>query len=133
VDQQRLTNQVEQRHAGVERGERVLEDHLHLTPQGSELGPAQLAHLDHRASREPHEDLAPGWLDGPEDAPSGRGFPAAALADQTQRLPVIDVEVDAVHGADMAYRALPEALANREELLQPGYPEQDRFGKGSHS
>ena len=37
VDQQRLADEVEQRHARIERGERVLEDHLHLAPQRAQL------------------------------------------------------------------------------------------------
>jgi hypothetical protein len=33
VDEQRLADEVEQRHAWIERRERVLKDHLHLTTQ----------------------------------------------------------------------------------------------------
>ena len=38
VDQQRLGDDVGDRHARVERRERVLEDHLHLAPQRPQLG-----------------------------------------------------------------------------------------------
>ena len=37
VDQQRLADDIEQRHARIERGERVLEDHLHLSTQRAQL------------------------------------------------------------------------------------------------
>jgi hypothetical protein len=47
VHQQRFADEVEQRHAGIERGERVLEDHLHLSTQRAQLRRAQPAHLHH--------------------------------------------------------------------------------------
>ena len=61
---------------------------------------------------------------------AGGGLPAAALADQAQRLPLVDVKVDAVHRADVAHRPLPEALPDRKELLQPGDPQQGLLGQG---
>ena len=126
VDQQRLADEVEQRHAGIERGERVLEDHLHLAAQRPQLRPAQPAHLDHRRRPVTRMRISPaGRLDGPQDAARGGGLPAAALPDEAQRLPLVDVEVDAVHRADVAHRPLPEALPDRKELLEPGDPQQD--------
>ena len=130
VHQQRLPDEIEQGHARIERGERILEDHLHLSTQRAQLRRAQPAHLDHRASGDPHEDLAPRRLDGPQDAPRRRGLSAAALADQAQRLPLVDVKVDAVHRPDVAHRPLPEALPDRKELLQPGDPQQGLLGQG---
>ena len=75
-------------------------------------------------SADPHEDLARGRLDRPQDAARGRGLAAAALPDQAQRLALVDVEVDAVHRADVAHRPLQEALPDRKELLQPGDPQE---------
>jgi hypothetical protein len=37
VDEQRLSHEIEQRHAGIERGEGILEDHLHLAAQRPQL------------------------------------------------------------------------------------------------
>jgi hypothetical protein len=132
VDQEGLSHEVEQRHAGIERGKRILEDHLHLAAQGPQLLPAQLADLDHRAVGDPHEDLPAGRLDRAHDAPGGRGLAAAALAHEAQRLPLVDVEVDAVHGANVTHGPPQEALPDRKELLQAGDPQQDFRGEGDH-
>ena len=132
VDEQGLSHQIEKRHARIERGEGILKDHLHLATQRPQLLPAQPAHVDHRAIGDPHEDLPARRLDGPHDAPCGGRLPAAAFSDQTERLAFVDVKIDAVHRADMAYRPLPEALPDREELLKPGDPQQDSGGKRAH-
>jgi hypothetical protein len=51
----------------------------------------------------------------------------AALPHEPQRLALVDVEVHAVHRADMPDRPLQEAPANREELLKPLHL-QERLG-----
>ena len=131
VHQQRLADEVEQRHARIERGERILEDHLHLATQRPQLGGTQAAHLDLRAVRGPDEDLTRGGLDGSEDAARGGGLAASALADEAQRLALVDVKVDAVDRADVAHRLLPEALADRKELPQARDPQQRRVSNHS--
>src|SRR5439155_10206453 len=107
-----------------ERGERVLEDHLHLAPQRPQLRLAKPAELHHRAIRPPHEDLAAGRLDRSQDAARRGSLAAAALPHQAQGLALVDVKVDAVDRPNVADRPLQEALANRKELLQAGYSEQ---------
>jgi hypothetical protein len=128
VHQQGLPHEIEQRHAGIERGEGILEDHLHFPTQRSQLRPAQPAHIDHRATGDAHEDFPAGRLDGPYDASGGGRLPAAAFPDETEGLSFIDVKADAVHGSDMAHRPLQETLPDREELLEPGDAQQDLRG-----
>ena len=60
VHEQRLAHDVEQGHARIQGGERILENHLHLAPERTQLGPRQLAHVDDRAIRATDEDLAGG-------------------------------------------------------------------------
>jgi hypothetical protein len=124
VDEQRLADEIEQRHARIERRERILEDHLHLAPQRSHLRRAQRAHLDHRAGRDAQEDFAARRLDRTEDAARRRRLAAAALADEAERLALVDVEVDPVDRAHVALRTLQEALPDRKELLQFLDPQQ---------
>ena len=47
-----------------------------------------------------------------------------------ERLALVDVKVDAVHGAHVADRPLQKALPDRKELLQAGDPEQRRSAAG---
>src|SRR5262249_43342577 len=80
--------------------------------------------LDLGAVGRPHEDLARRRLDSAQDAARGGGLAAAALADQAEGFPLVDVEVDTVHRPHVTHRTLPDALLDREELLQPGHPEE---------
>ena len=48
-----------------------------------------------------------------------RSYRIAALADQRQRLALLDVEADAIDGADLADDAAQQSFADREQLLQP--------------
>src|SRR5207249_7897463 len=87
----------------IERGHRLLEDHRDFLA-------ADLAHLRRRQVQEVPavvEDLAfddaAGRLgDQPHDAEGGHALAAARLAHHAQRLAGLDVEVDAVDGADHA-------------------------------
>src|SRR5262249_31339141 len=132
VDQQRLAHQVEERHAGIERRERILEDHLHLATERPQLRRSQLTELNHRAAADSHEDLAAGRLDGPQHTARGGRLAAAALPDQAERLSLVDVEVDAIDRAHVADGALEEALLDREELLEAGDAQQGR-SRRAHS
>src|SRR4029077_14809295 len=84
---QRLLEDVPDRHARVEGGERVLEDHLHLPPDPAQASSAQLG------------DILAVEGDGPgrhrqerRDQTSERGFPAAGLTDKAERLTAPDLE-----------------------------------------
>src|SRR5919198_10596 len=93
----RLADDVAHRHARVERGVRVLEDHLHppahaahlLAGKARELGAIEL----HRAG---------GRLVELEDRAPRRRLAATRLADETKRLALLDEEIDAVDRADRA-------------------------------
>jgi len=118
VDQERLADEVEQGHARVERGERILEDHLHLAtkarssdsrsrPSSTTLPPVS------------RMKISPRSLDGSQDAPRGGGLAAAALPHQAQRLALVDVEVDAVDRADVAHRPPQEPLRTGKSFRKP--------------
>jgi hypothetical protein len=105
----------------VQRGVRVLEDHLHLAAQRTHAGCRQVGdvpavEVDPTAGRL----LEPG-----EHAPGGR-LPAAGLADEAERLAARDGEVDAVDRLDCADLATPHPARDREVLGQPGDFEQRR-------
>ena len=81
----------------VERGERVLEDHLHAPAQRPQLRLAE------------RRDVLPVELDAPggrlvqaDDRPPDRRLPAARLADEPERLAALDRQRDAVDGLDVA-------------------------------
>ena len=74
LHQQRLADDIEQRHARIERGERVLEDHLHCA-QRAAVPRGSRRHLDHRAVRCTEADLARGRLDGAQDTSRVVVFP----------------------------------------------------------
>ncbi len=64
------------------------------------------------------DHAAAGRLDQPQDRPAGGGLAAAALADQAERLPAVDVEADAVDGSDMIDHAREDASADGKVDLQ---------------
>jgi hypothetical protein len=117
VHQERLAHDVGERHAWVERAVRVLEDHLHLGTQGTEVPTVEPREVDDPAVRRTEQYLAARRLQGPEDTARRGGLPAAALPHQSQNLPFVDREAHAVHGADITHHLLEESLADREELL----------------
>ena len=75
-------------------------------------------HVDHGAVGGANRIWPRGRLDRAQDAARGRGLAAAALADQRQRLALVDVEADAVHRPHVADRPLQEALPDGKELLE---------------
>ena len=83
VHAHRLGDDVAGRHARIERGERVLEDDLHLPAVGPQLGLAQMRDV---AAVDP--DAAAGRLDQPQDRAADRRLAAAGFADQAERLAV---------------------------------------------
>ena len=114
VHDERLADDVADRHAGVERGVRILEDDLHLPPHPAHLLATDLGQLD---TLEAHR--ARGRLEELEDAVAGRRLARAGLADEPERLARSDVEADAVdrlHVADLALDQDP--LPDREVLVE---------------
>src|SRR5258708_33743195 len=117
---ERLTDDVSDRHARVQRRVRVLEDHLHPAAHVGHLLAAELGELD---AVELH--LAGGRIVELEDRAAGRGFTAAGLADEAERLALLDEEVDAVDGADSADLTLEDdPLRQREMHLEGLHVEQ---------
>ena len=91
---QRLADDVAHGHARVERGQRVLKDHLHVAAVGAHAGLRQagqvLAQPRHRSA---------GRLDQLQHGAAERGLAAAGLADDAQGFPRKQVEADAIDGA----------------------------------
>ena len=113
MDRQRLADDCADRHARIERGERVLEDDLHVAAERSERPGVELGDV---AALEP--DFARRRFDQPQDAAPGRRLTRAGLAHQPERLALGDVEADTVdrmHGLGLAGE---EAAADLEVLGQ---------------
>ena len=113
VDQQRLADDLADRHARVERGVRVLEDHLHLAAQ-RRAAPRRAG----RRCRCRRTGLRP-----PVGSSSRRtarpsvGLAAAGFADQPERLASLDGEADAVDRAHLRrLRGRMRARLDREVL-----------------
>ena len=115
MDDQRFADDRADGHARVERGERVLEDDLHVAAQR-----AQRAAGERRDDRCPRTRSRPGRLDQPQDAASGGRFAAAGFADEAQRLARGDLEADAVDRVHALDGAREQAALDREMLDQTG-------------
>jgi len=105
--------------AGVQRGERVLEDHLRVAPERPELAPGELREV---LAAEVHR--AAGQLEELEGRPRERALATAALADEPDGAAGPDSQVDAVDGADPSHllvrpEASQESVALGEVLLHP--------------
>jgi hypothetical protein len=111
VDREPLANDGADRHARVERGERILEDDLHPATQLPQTGGIERAHVG-----AVERDGARGGLDEPEDRAAGGGLAAPRLTDERERLAGRDVERYAVHGADLARDAAEHPVLDREVL-----------------
>ncbi len=112
VHDERLPDNVPDRHPRVQGRIGVLEHDLELAPHAPELGAVelgQLASLEHdRAAGRPHEL---------ENAVPRRRLPRAGLADEPDRLPRSDVEADARDGVDVVDGPLDEDAALDREAL----------------
>jgi hypothetical protein len=108
--------------ARVERAVGVLEDDLDLAAQRYQLAAAKLGNVDAVV-----KDFAGRRLLQPQDAAAHRGFAAAALANQAQRLAASDRQVDAVDRLDVANMAARDhPLGDREMHLEAAHFEQRR-------
>ena len=113
VDGQRLADDVAHSHARIQRGIGVLEDHLHVTASAPHVAAADLGQFVvgklHAAGRG-HFQL--------QDSPAGGRLAAAAFADQTERLTLIDIETDAVNGLDVTDCLAQHAALDWKILLE---------------
>ncbi len=114
VDLHRLGHDVAHGHAWVQRGVRILEDHLQVAPHLPHLGAVERGQV---AAVE--DDVAFGRLVELQDGASRGRFTAPRFADEAQRLAALDGEgnaVDRLHGADLALEDDP--LREREVHLE---------------
>ena len=112
VDHERLGDDVLDRHARIERAERVLEDDLHLAPHRPHaLGVQALDRLALEA------DGAAGRLDQADQHAPGGGLAAARLADEAERPAARDREIDAVDRAHRADLTRDQNPAGDREVL----------------
>ncbi|CUK21701.1 Uncharacterised protein [Achromobacter sp. 2789STDY5608615] len=109
VDQQRLHDGVADRHARVERGERILEDELDVPAQRLHGAAAQRADV-----LAVEFDRAAAALDQLQQRAAGGGLAAAGLAHQRQRLAWIQVEADLLHGVHALLHAAEDAAGDVE-------------------
>jgi len=107
------------REAWIQRGERILEHHLHLAAHVAECEAVLSA--DGEAVE---QQLALVGLDQADQQPRGRGLAAARLADDAERLALGDGEVHAVDRLHRREGAVEHAAAHREVLDQAAHREQ---------
>ena len=107
--------------AGVERGERVLEDDLHFPAHVAHFIHAELAYV-----RAVEGDLAVGGLDEAQDGATHGGLAAAGFADDPERASFLDGETHIVHRLEHSGRHmevffevfhLQQYLAQRTHLV----------------
>ena len=123
VDMHGLADDRAGRHARIERGVGVLEDHLHPLPVGHHRGGVEAGNV---FVFQP--DRALGRLKQLQHRATDGGLAAAGLADETQRLAMFDPEAHAVHGIDMPPDPREDALVDRKMLLEAVHVEQRRAG-----
>src|SRR5262249_17295076 len=119
VHAQRERDALTDRHARVERGVRVLDDHLHVAAQRLAAWARERLHV-HAFERHG----AGVRLDETEDEAGGRGLAAAGLADDAERRARLDRKRDVVDGGDVRLRVQPGA--HGEPFTPPNPPQQYR-------
>src|SRR4030095_3154376 len=108
----------------IERGHRLLEDHRDLFAADlSHLGRGQIEEASPAVVDRALDDAARGLRDQAHDREGRNALPGAGLADDAERLALVDVKIDPVDGAD-------NALVGVEIRLQPFDLEQS-FGHGA--
>src|SRR5215471_11631856 len=124
VDDERLADNRADRHARIERGVGVLKNDLHVAAERTQFAAGQYGRV---LALEP--DLAGSRFDKAQDAAAGRGFAAAGLADEPQRLAAADIEADAVDGMHAFDRARQQSALDRKMLNQVLDPQQRLSGR----
>ena len=82
MHQQGLADDIEQRHARVERRKRVLEDHLHLAAQSPQSCFRQCGDVDFVSRLRAEQHLTSRRLNGPQDTACRGGLATAAFTHQ---------------------------------------------------
>ena len=110
----RFADDLADREPGRERRERILEDDLHLGPEGTQFFTGKIVDF---AAVEQH--LSAGlFARETQDGASGGGLAAARFPDQPHRGPALQIEGDAVDRLDVADRPGDEAALDGEVLFQ---------------
>src|SRR4030095_413714 len=115
VHQERLADDVGDAHARIERGEWVLEHHLHMPAVALELALRERRKIDD-AAVDAEANLARCRRQRAQDAARDRGLAAAAFADQRQRFAPADVKRHAIDGTNVTHRASQESATDRQVL-----------------
>ena len=124
VDLERLADDVADRHPRVQRRVRVLHDHLDVAAQ-----PAQLASRTSRTCPGPRSTAVPAvGFSRPHQQLGQRGLAAAGLADDAERLALLQLEADAVDRLDRADLLLEDDAAGDREVLDQVLDPDDRLG-----
>ena len=113
VNKQRLANNVLHLHARIERSVRILEHHLHLGAQRTNLLLGELRHVFALK-----ENLSLVGLDEVVDQTAGSGLTTAGLAYERERLAGHDVKGHVVHRVHKLVGTTEEVFAHRELLAQ---------------
>ena len=115
MQHQRLAQHGAHRHARIERGVGVLEDHLHALAARAHLVVGERQQV---LALEAH--LAGRGLDQAQHQAADRRLAAARFAHDGQRLAGLELEIDAVDGADMARHQAEGAAPHGKVLGEAG-------------
>src|SRR3954453_12105477 len=113
VDREGLADDLPDGLARVQRRVRILEDHLHLTAQRTEVALRQV-----RDVAAVEDDLPGRRLEQAHDQPRRRRLPPPGLADDAEGLPLVDVERHVLDRVHDRVRAREHALLHGEVLRQ---------------
>jgi hypothetical protein len=113
MDNQRLTDDLTDGHAGVQGRIGILEDDLHVAAQCLEFTAIEFSDV---ATLEP--DLPSGRFDQAQDTAPGGGFTAIGFADQAERLAGGYFEADMIDRMHLVDGAFQDASLNRKVLHQ---------------
>ena len=107
----------------IERGARILEDHRHLaSTQRAHRAPRRIAQVDAREGNGSLRDL-PGTVEDAHDGVGRHRLAGTRFADDADRLPLADIEIDRLDSAD-------HALAGGEFDREVAHAEQRRAFRG---
>jgi hypothetical protein len=101
MDTEGFGNNVLDGHPGVQRAERILEDHANVARHGLSLTAVQVRDVNVLTSAGMQDDLSGGWLMYSDYTAAQRRLSAAAFSNQPQDLTPEDRQVDVQQGRDL--------------------------------
>ena len=99
INEQRLSDELADAHAGIQGREGILENHLNVGAKLLELMFAQIAYI-----LTVKENLARGALVQMDYGAAQSGFSAAGFTDDAERLSLFNLKVDIIHRVEKAAR-----------------------------